>query len=273
MKKVMLMASALVAALASAGNLTDKIAVKCKIIGTDKFYGFERTRFEFRGCTAWVVEPSVSALKDRPWTWTMQWAEDFVPRTPALHLLRRGWHHVTIDTFKYRMNDEGIAISKAFQDYLVKELGFAPKTCLIGLSWGGFFSTRYTAAVPGNVAAIYYDCPLLVFPDFASLNPEKVKARFAPWAELAAADWSKDPRMPVNMAGKLAEAGIPAYLVYGASDDVVPPATNSEPFARRYKEAGGNITVKRRYAYGHHPHGLEIDDTTIADFFSDTLKR
>ena len=57
-----------------------------------------------------------------------QWATAFVPRTPVLHLLRQGWRHVTIDTFKYKMNDEGREISKAFQDYLVGELGFAPRT-------------------------------------------------------------------------------------------------------------------------------------------------
>ena len=98
MKKTLFVAATLAAIVANAGNLTDKIAEKCKIIGTDRFYGFERTRFEFRGCTAWVVEPSVPALESKPWTWTMQWATAFVPRTPALQLLRQGWHHVTIET-------------------------------------------------------------------------------------------------------------------------------------------------------------------------------
>lgn len=273
MKKTLFIAATLAAIVANAGNLTDKIAEKCKIIGTDRFYGFERTRFEFRGCTAWVVEPSVPALESKPWTWTMQWATAFVPRTPALQLLRQGWHHVTIETFKYRMNDEGIAISKAFRDYLVDELGFAPKTCLIGLSWGGFFSTRYTAANPADVAAIYYDCPLLTFSKFAGTDPEKMKSKIGPWAENAPADWDRDPRMPVNMAETLAKAGIPAYLVYGGADNVVPPASNSELFAKRYKEAGGDISVIRRGAYGHHPHGVEIDDASIANFFRKTLKK
>jgi pimeloyl-ACP methyl ester carboxylesterase len=201
----------------------------------------------------------------------MQWATAFVPRTPALHLLRQGWHHVTIDTFKFKMNEEGLAVSKAFQEYLVKELGFAPKACLIGLSWGGFFSTRYAAANPGNVAAIYYDCPLMNFDYFRCMAPESVKGHIGPWAKTVPAIWSDDPRMPVNMASPIAKAKIPVYLVYGGADRVVPPEMNCELFAPRFKAAGGSIKVVKRGAYGHHPHGVEIDDTSIAGFFSATL--
>jgi pimeloyl-ACP methyl ester carboxylesterase len=273
MKKITLLAALAASMAAMAGNLTDKIAEKHKIVATDKFYGFDRTRFEFQGCTAWIVEPSIPALESKPWTWTMQWATAFVPRTPALQLLRQGWHHVTIETFKYRMNDEGVAISKAFQDYLVKELGFAPKTCLIGLSWGGFFSTRYTAAHPENVAAIYYDCPLLNFNKFGGYDAENLKGKIGPWADSVPADWSKDPRMPVNMAEKIAAAKIPAYLIYGGADNVVAPGENSELFAKRFKDAGGDIKVVKRGAYGHHPHGVEIDDASVANFFRKTLKK
>lgn len=272
MKKILLLAVTAASMAASAGYLTDKIAEKHKIIGTDRFHGFERTKFEFRGCTAWVVEPSIPALESKPWTWTMQWATAFVPRTPVLHLLRQGWHHVTIETFDYRMNDEGVAISRDFQDYLVRELGFAPKTCLVGLSWGGFFSTRYTAAHPENVAAVYYDCPLLNFAKFAGYEKQGLKKRIGPWADSVPADWAKDPRMPVNMADIVAKAGIPVYLVYGGSDGVVAPGENSELFISRFKAAGGDIKVLRRGAYGHHPHGMEIDDQSIADFFRKAVK-
>jgi len=46
-----------------AGRLTERIAASCKVTGTDRFYGFERTTFEFQGHEAWVVEPSVAAPK------------------------------------------------------------------------------------------------------------------------------------------------------------------------------------------------------------------
>jgi pimeloyl-ACP methyl ester carboxylesterase len=273
MKTLILIVAAISSISVSAGKLTEKIAQSHKVITTDKFYGFDRTRFEFQGCEAWVVEPSVPAIESRPWTWTMQWATAFVPRTPALHLLRQGWHHVTIDTYIHKMNDKGLAISKAYQEYLVKELGLAPKACLIGLSWGGFFSTRYAATNPENIAAIYYDCPLMNFDFFRSMEIEDIKNHIGPWGKSIPASWTDDPRMPINMAEKIAKAKIPVYLVYGGADRVVPPATNCELFAPRFKAAGGDIKILKRRAYGHHPHGVEVDDKTLAEFFiKNTLK-
>ncbi len=259
--------------VAYSSDLVEKIAQSHKIVKKDKFYGFDRTQFEFMGCTAWVVEPSVPALKSRPWTWTMQWATAFVPRTPVLHLLRKGWHHVTIDTYKYRMNEKGLEISKAFQEYLVNDLKLAPKASLIGLSWGGFFSTRYAVANPEKVAAIYYDCPLFNFGKYAGYNKATAVCRIGPWVDSIPKDWSTDPRMPVNMATDLAKTGIPVYLIYGGSDSVVEPRENSELFVSRFRNAGGNIKVVCRGAYGHHPHGVEMDDMTIANFFINAFEK
>ena len=267
MKRIILSAALLAITTINAGTLADKIARQCTSVTNDTFYGFQRTSFKFQGYDAWVVEPKIKAPETLPWTWTMQWATAFVPRTPAIHLLRQGWHHVTIDTYNHKMDEKGVAISAAFQKYLVEELGFAPKACLIGMSWGGFFSTRYAAAHPNNVAAIYYDCPLMNFDKFLDQPPEEVKKSIGPWADSVPEKWSDDPRMPVNMAETLAKAGIPVYLLYGGADRVVPPETNCEVFAPRFKAAGGNITVVNRKIYGHHPHGVEVDDTTLADFF------
>jgi alpha-beta hydrolase superfamily lysophospholipase len=75
--------------------------------------------------------------------------------------------------------------------------------------------------------------------------------------------------MPVNMAGPVARAGIPILLLYGGHDLIVDPKENSETFAARFKEAGGNIKTVLRGAYGHHPHGVELDDWSVANFFLD----
>jgi len=251
-----------------AGNLTERISKSCKVIGTDRFYGFERTKFEFRGCSAWIVEPSVETAEGVPWTWTMQWADAFVDRTPALHLLKEGWHHVTIDTFRFVMNEEGLAISAAFQKFLVDELGFSPKACLIGMSWGGFFSTRYTVAYPKNVRAIHYDCPLMNFDKMEDLPIGKTSANVGLWTNsVPTGGWSSDPRMPVNMAGKVAAASIPVYLLYGDEDRIVPPETNCEVFLPRFTAAGGKATVLKREGWKHHPHGVDPHDYRLATFF------
>ena len=248
------------------GSLRMKIAKSHKITGEDMWYGYRRTTFDFDGRTAWIVEPSVAPAKGMPWTWTMQWAEAFVDRTGVIELLKRGYHHVTIDLFETRMDDEGIAAAADFQKFLVDDLGFAPKANLVGMSWGGFFSVRYAAARPVNVAKIYLDAPRLNLDRLGKADGGRIGA----WSEEVPLDgnWSNDPRMPVNMAEKIAAAKIPVLLLYGGADTVVPPDTNCEPFIERFKAAGGEITIDRRGGFGHHPHGLDPDKLKpIVDFF------
>ncbi len=248
-------------------SLRAKIARTYKITAEDIWYGYRRTKFDFNGREAWIVEPSTYPAEGTPWTWTIQWAEAFVDRTGVLDLLRRGWHHVTIDLFDTRMDEKGIEAAAAFQDFLVKELGFAPQANLVGMSWGGFFSTRYAAKYPANVRKIYLDAPLLNFDGFG--NPDY--GRIGVWANRQPADgvWTNDPEMPVNKAAQIAAAKIPILLVYGGSDTVVPPVHNCRLFAARFKAADGDLQEIPRNLFGHHPHGLDPDKTQpIVDFFT-----
>ena len=273
MKWFCLVCAVLGVGLSEASELSDKIATKYKITGQDAWYGCRRTVFDFEGYEAWVVEPpeGVPVAKGSPWTWTMQWATAYVKRTSVPRLMKeRGWRHATVITYKHRMDATGLAISAKFQKYLVDELGFAKKANLIGMSWGGFFSTRYAVTYPENVAKIWLDAPLLCFQDFDP-KTEKADPRRGPWAETAPADgkWSADPRMPLNLAERLAETGIPVYLVYGGQDKSCPPELNAVPFIARFKAAGGEDRLKVLYReyFGHHPHGVDVDEDTIVDFF------
>ena len=245
------------------GNMTARIGLEHHVKSTDVWFGGERTVFDFNGYDAWVVEPPTGtpAAEGRPWTWTIQWREAFVVRTGVPRLLTQGWHHVAIDTYKHRMDEQGLAVSKAFQDFLVRKLGLAPKCHLIGMSWGGFFSVRYAAHYPENVAKIFLDCPLL------NLGGRSSNVGIGSWEESRPENWTDDPRMPVNMAKPLANAGIPILLSYGDADTVLDPKLNAELFIPRFKAAGGDLTVIRRPLHGHHPHGLELDDARIVDFF------
>ena len=252
-------------------SLRAKIAKSCKIVGEDMWYGYRRTKFDFKGRTAWVVEPSVTPLNGCPWTWTMQWAEAFVERTCVPDLLKRGFHHATIDLYPTRMDESGVAAAAEFQRFLVDTLGFAPKANLVGMSWGGFFSVRYTAAHPENVRCIYLDAPLLTFAGFDSAASA---AGIGSWFETRPADgdWRKDPRMPVNMAEAVAKAGIPVLLLYGGQDQTVPPDENARRFADAFKAAGGKIDVRQRGGYGHHPHGVDAGEKgVIVGFFGKGL--
>lgn len=243
--------------------LSRKVARHHQVIRQDAWYGGRRTVFDFQGYEAWIVEPpeGVTPLENRPWTWTMQWKTAFVPRMGVPELLRCGFHHVTIDTFSRKMDAEGLRVSKAFQDYLVREIGLAQKSTLIGMSWGGFFSVRYAAAHPECIERIVLDNPLL---DFGTTFREDIGS----WVASRPKDgnWTASPEMPVNKAEAIAKSGIPVLLLYGDSDTVTRPEVNALPFFARVQKAGGRISKVCRPLHGHHPHGEEPGITTIIDF-------
>ncbi len=262
-----------------------KIAERHRVISVEDWHGGRRIEFDFGGYNAWLVCPAAgtAVAEGRPWTWTMQWRTAFVDRTGASEMLRRGWHHAAIDTFKHRMDSKGLEVNRAFQRYLVEDLGLKPKAALIGMSWGGFFSVRYAATYPECVDRVYLDAPLLTFhnwgrPGFAPTEDAKrLGGDSADWLKgpLDGKSWADDPRMPVNMVAPIAKAKIPVLLLYGGQDQTVPPAANAELFAERMRAAGGVLRVgindaegRGRAAYGHHPHGIEIDQQDrLAEFF------
>lgn len=258
-------------------TLEDVIASGHRILVSDEWGGGHRIIFDFNGRKAWIVEPKDSVQVDggRRWVWTMQWMGAYLNRTGAPDLVRKGWRHVHLEAFETRANEEGLKALSDFQDYLVRELGFAAKANLIGMSWGGFYSIRYANAFPEKVSRIYLDAPLLSFDGFggdSTKTPTAAAALIGPWVESAPADgnWSTDPRMPVNMAGAIAKEGIPVYLLYGGQDQTVSPALNCERFIPVFKNADGDIRVERRAMYGHHPHGFEHEDIfKIVNFFGE----
>ena len=244
----------------------------------DVWHGFNRIVFEFRGCEAWIVEPTTEA-KGRPWAWIMEWPESFAKRTGSVALLKAGYHVVTLRPGDYEdgkfvskpgnMNDARLRESRAFQKWLVDDLGFAPKADLIGMSWGGFYSVRYAGTYPDAVARIYLDAPLLDFSTLVGKEQEfwGLNAKYG--IDVNTYIGRDDPRQPVNMYEPIAKAGIPILLLYGGVDATVPPSDNCLRFAEAFKAAGGNIEIVARGPYGHQPHGLEIDEQQkFVDFFN-----
>jgi len=255
---------------ASARDLAETIAKDHKVTNQDKFHGFDRVVFDFEGHEAWIVSPSCAPRTGKPWTWCMQWAYSFVKRINVPQMLADGYHHVTIDTFGHRMDAEGLRVSAAFQRYLVDKLGFAPKANLIGMSWGGFFSIRYAVNYPDSVGRIFLDAPLLTFYDFAPYGvPEKNAEEMKSWGvDKPADDYMTSPEMPLNMAERLAKLDIPIFMIYAGQDQSVPKGT-CDQFVRRVKAVRGDrdFKVRRLQLRGHHPHGVEVDETDIKDFF------
>lgn len=262
-----------------AGPDADRIAAKCKVLSRDRMQGFDRIRFEFEGCMAWVVEPAKPAEKS-PWVWCMEWPTAFQNRTGVKELLSAGYRWVAFNpAFGWNkkpvagnQNDDMVAKRNRFQKFLVSELGLEERCCLVGMSWGGFYSVRYASIHPESVKAIYLDAPLLDFSTLSSFKGktcEQLKA-FYPQVtkDYVGAD---DPLQPVSpaRAEAIAKAKIPVLLIYGAKDTVVPAESNCLRFAEAFEKSGGHLRLWRDNLRGHHPHGLEPGEGTVfVNFFN-----
>ena len=264
---------------ALAGPDADRIAAKCKVLSRDRMQGFDRIRFEFEGCMAWVVEPAKPAEKS-PWVWCMEWPTAFQNRTGVKELLSAGYRWVAFNpAFGWNkkpvagnQNDDMVEKRNRFQKFLVAELGLEERCCLVGMSWGGFYSVRYASMHPECVKAMYLDAPLLDFSTLSSFKGktcEQLKA-FYPQVtkDYVGAD---DPLQPVSpaRAEAIAKAKIPVLLIYGAKDTVVPAESNCLRFADAFEKAGGHLKLWRDNLRGHHPHGLELGEGAVfVNFFN-----
>ena len=179
----------------------------------------------------------------------MEWPTAFQNRTGVKELLQAGYRWVAFNPAYGKhvkvspagnQNDEMIAKRRRFQEFLAGTLGLEKRCCLVGMSWGGFYSIRYASTHPECVKAIYIDAPLL---DFSTLSGFSKKG----WEGLAkyypglSADYvgADDPMQPVHhaRAEKIAKAKIPVLCIYGAADTVVPAESNCMRFAEAFVQA------------------------------------
>ncbi|MCQ2378034.1 MAG: alpha/beta hydrolase [Victivallaceae bacterium] len=241
---------------------------------TVEWYGYKRHNFVLDGHKGFIVEPRNPA-PGLPWCWCLQWPEAFVPRTPALKLLERGFHHVHLDVFESKLNPDGVKTLEKFYA-LLQTMHFHKKAALIGMSYGGLFSLRWAAEHPETVGAIYLDAPVCDLGfccnrDLSNSTRENLSGWEKSAGTLAAAYATTPEKLsghklsPLNNVQPIADAKIPVLAVRNGQDRTVPPETNLDVWVERFRAAGGFVTVIRRDFYGHHPHGMD-DPQMLVDF-------
>ena len=265
--------------LVAAGNEKYIFNSACSIAYPDgevvEWYGYRRHNFELDGCKGFIVEPPHPA-PGLPWSWCLQWPEAFVPRTPVLQLLERGFHHVHFDIFSTYLNEEGVRKLEKFYQ-LLQSLNFHKKAALIGMSYGGLFSLRWAAEHPETVGAMWLDAPVCNLAFAAERNPNNATAdemqryagetqkHFLAYKVGSAEELKNHPLNPLNNYQAIADAQIPILAIRSGQDRSVLPESNIDILAARLRAAGGNIQVLDRKYYGHHPHGLD-DPTPLTGF-------
>ena len=267
------------ATLAEAGKERYTFSQESKITYPEgeivNWYGYRRHNFELDGSRGFIVEPPHPA-SGLPWSWCIQWPEAFVPRTPALKLLERGFHHVFLDVFSTYMNESGVKKLEKFYAML-QDLHFHKKCALFGMSYGGLFSLRWAAEHPETVGVMWLDAPVCSLTFCAERNAGNAAPKAVKHYQESAEKHMKaygvsdaeglrcHPLNPLNNYQAIAKAGIPILAIRSGQDQTVLPGSNIDLLEKRLLEAGGNIQVVRRDLYGHHPHGLD-DPAPLADF-------
>ncbi len=232
--------------------------------------GFERIDFQFENHECILVRPE-KAAEGNPWVWRAEFFGAF----PSVdeEMVKRGWHIAYVSLSDRYGCPSAVEDMERFRAWLVKEYGLNEKAQIFGFSRGALYAVNYALTYPMFVDKLYLDAPVLdirSWPggkgsgDGAEMQWEECKECYGLTEETAAVF----DRNPLDRAEELAGTGIPVIIVAGGSDSAVPYCENGEPFARRFKAAGGRIETIIKPECGHHPHSL-TDPEPVARFLTE----
>lgn len=230
--------------------------------------GFECVEFEFENHSATVVVPKFT----RNGTALAVKTEYFnaFPETEIM-LLEKGFYVCYIDNDNRWGVDNDLDRKARFIRFTAEKYGLAEKCVPVGMSCGGLIAIKLAAKYPELVSCLYLDAPVLNYMScpcgfgkgkpLGDSNNEILNAlNLSTLGELMVYR-----EMPVDKLPELVKAEIPAILVAGDSDTVVPYDENGIFFERAYKDAGIDIEVHIKTGCDHHPHGLD-DPTPVVEF-------
>ena len=221
--------------------------------------GFRRLDFEFEGYPAILVlakEPHPA----RRLAMKMEYFDAF-PAT-EIAMVEAGYHLCYLKNRSRWGTDDDCERKMHLINFLADAFGTDRKIVTVGMSCGGLHSVAFASRYPDYVSFLYLDAPLLSFFSTAPQRhahevmevrwPEVKRAwGFGTYAEAFAYS-----DQPIHRLSALVAHRLPVGLIYGTSDEVVPPVENAEILKEYYEAAGAPIRVWCRPAYGHHPHGL-----------------
>ena len=190
------------------------------------------------GRPAFVLLPPAEK-RTSPQPWVM-----YAPTLPAYPDIHEKWMHERF--LQAGIAVAGVDVGEAYGSpagrgpmtelwrELIEKRQFARRPCLLGRSRGGLWVTSWAGEHPewvAGIAGIYPVFDVRTYPGLAKAAP----AFGLTPAELEA----KLPDLnPIEKADEIATHLIPAFLIHGADDKVVPLKENSTAFRNQYLTAG-----------------------------------
>lgn len=228
--------------------------------------GYERIDFMLEGREGLVVFPKTFA-EGKPWIWRASFFDAFSYADMAL--LEQGWA-IAYDHVSDMYGAPGaVAHMRVFQDYVTEAFELSAKTVLFGFSRGGLYSCNYAIAHPEQVKMLYLDAPVLDILSWPAGRGAGTRSEFE-WQECLAVYGVNEETVsgamlsPIDNVQALAATNIPILIVAGDADIPVPLCENGAPFAERFRELGGIVSLIVKPGVGHHPHSLEDPSPILA---------
>ena len=206
--------------------------------------------FLIEGRPAFVfLPPEDKRTKPQPWIM-------YGPTLPGYPDAHEKWMHeqflaagvavAGIDVGEGYGSPDSQAKFSALYTEMTETRGYAKKPCLLGRSRGGLWVSSWACANPDKVAGIAGIYPVFDFRTYPGLD--KAAPAYGLTTEELRAQLAK--HNPIEKVSVLAEAKIPALIIHGDQDVVVPLQENSAEFKARYKSAGEESLVQLIVAEG-----------------------
>ncbi len=236
----------------------------------EEWNGFECKEFIFEDHDAIVVIPEVGTANGYLAVKTEYW--DAFPEACEIDLLKNGFHLCYIKNDNRWGINPDLDRKARFVRYVQDIFQLKSKCVPVGMSCGGLIAIKFAARYPELVQCLYLDAPVVNYMScpcgFGVGNP----LADDPYAEILKALKLSDlselmayREMPLDKLPALVANRIPAVLVSGDSDHVVPFCENGIFIQKAYKDAGVEIEVYIKPGADHHPHGLS-DPAQVISF-------
>ena len=233
------------------------------------WFGYERRDFRFQDREALIVLPK--GTPGGKWTVKMEYFGAF-PNL-EVELLSRGWCVAYLRNVNRWGTDADSDVKDAFAAFVSREFGLEDRFACVGMSCGGLCSVNFAAKYPTRVSFLYLDAPVMnLISCPMGFGTGDALGGGSGWREIQDALGFRDLSEllvyrghPMDRLEPLAKRRIPAALVYGEADTVVPYRENGIVLERLYRKLGLPLFCVGKPGCGHHPHGLE-DPRPLADF-------
>ena len=232
--------------------------------------GFKMEEFSFEDHTARLVYPNGNsngrlALK------TIYW--DAFPEAIEIDLLKQGFHLCFVQYDHRWGNWDDLDRMARFVRYIAQKHGLQQNVVPVGMSCGGLNAILLAGRYPELVSCLYLDAPVVNFlscpaclgkatrPNTDDILEELYRAiGLENFTQLIA---YRD--MPLDYIPSLVKNKIPAVVVAGLADHIVPYEENALYLQKAYEAAGVDILCQLKPGCDHHPHGMP-DNSAVLEF-------